>query len=110
MSDGATMSAPATACDSAAWARCIDGDVVDDLVTLDDAAVAVRRVLAQADIGDDDEILDLALQCANGALHWRVRIGRGGSVGVLLGGQTKEQNRRNALGLRGGSFLNGLVD
>ena len=41
MSDGATTSAPATACDSAALRELLDGRVVDDLVALDDAAVAV---------------------------------------------------------------------
>ena len=56
MSDGATMSAPAAACDSAACDQLLDRDVVDDLVALDDAAVAVRRVLAQAHVGDDHQI------------------------------------------------------
>ena len=41
MSEGATTSAPATACDSAALRQLRDGRVVDDLVAVDDAAVTV---------------------------------------------------------------------
>ena len=83
------MSAPATACESAACDELLDGGVVGDLVSpvasiLDeDAAMPVRRVLAQADVGDDDEVADLALDRAHRALHRRVRIARARAAGVL---------------------------
>ena len=67
MSDGATMSAPAAACDSAARDELLDGRVVGDLLVDEDAAVAVRRVLAQADVGDDQQVRDLALDRAHRA-------------------------------------------
>ena len=98
MSDGATKSAPATACDSAACTRCVDGRVVDDLVAVDDAAVAVRGVLAQADVGHDDAGRGTSRFSARTA----VCTGASGSaasepVGVLLSGRPNSMHRRHAV-------------
>ncbi len=51
----------------------LHGGVVDDLVAFDDAAVAVRRVLAQAHVGHHHQRRRGALQRANRFLHRRVR-------------------------------------
>ena len=74
MSDGATISAPAAACDSADARQLFDRRVVDDLPVDEDAAVAVRRVLAEADVGDDEQIRHVLLERADGGLHRRFRI------------------------------------
>ena len=73
MSDGATMSAPAAACDSAARASCSTVASLTISSPSSDAAVAVRRVLAQAHVGDDQQVRDLALERADGGLHRRLR-------------------------------------
>ena len=78
----------------------LDGRVVGDLVVDDDAAVAVDGVLAQADVGDDEQVRDLALDRADRALHRRLRIvgRRSDVVLVIRAGRTAA--RRDAVGLR----------
>ena len=58
MSDGATMSAPAAACDTAARTSCSTVGSFAISSSIDDAAVAVVGVLAQADVGDDEHAGD----------------------------------------------------
>ena len=53
MSEGATMSAPARAWDTAHRANKVQGGVVVDEVLFDNAAMSGVRVLAQAHVGDD---------------------------------------------------------
>ena len=88
-----------------------DRGVVDDLVAVDDAAVAVRGVLAQADVGHDEEVADLALECAHGrsapAHPDRAAAEPSGSFCV---GQAEQDDRRHAVRLRGRGFLDGFVD
>ena len=52
------------------------GHVVDDLFAVEDAAVTVRRVLAQADVGDDDQVGNVPFHLADGGLHRRFGIRR----------------------------------
>ena len=88
----------------------LDRRVVGDLIVHDDAAVAVRRVLAQAHVGDDQEVGHLALQRADGALHRSLRIVGRRASGVLRIGQPEEEDAGDAVGLRGRRLLDGLVD
>ena len=94
MSDGATMSAPARACESAAFGQQLQRRIVQNLAVLDHAAVAVAGVFAEANIGDDEQIeLGLANRFDR-ALH---RAGRGGRFRagfVLVFRQAEENHRR----------------
>ena len=47
----------------------LDRDVVVDLAVADEAAVAVRRVLAQADVGDHGQVRVRLLQRPDRHLH-----------------------------------------
>ena len=51
-----------------------DGRVVDDFTIDEQATVAVRGVLAETHVGDDEQVRHLALERADGGLHRRVRI------------------------------------
>ena len=109
MSEGATMSAPAAACDSAARASCSTVGSLSDLLADQDAAVAVRRVLAQADVGDDQQAGHLALERADGRLHGRFGIVGARADRVLFVRQAEEQHALDAVRLRGRRFLHRLV-
>ncbi len=85
------------------------GDVVDDVLSLDDAAMAMRRVLAQADVGDDDQVLDLAFERANRVLDRSVGVRRSRARCILVGRQAEQQDGGNAVGLRCGRFLDRLI-
>ena len=87
-----------------------DGHVVENLVALDDAAVAVRGVFAEADVGDDDQMRHLALDRADGALHRRVGVGGFRAGRILAVGQAEEQHAEDAICLRRRRFLDGFVD
>ena len=50
----------------------LDGHVVGNLVVDEDAAVPVRRVFAEADIGDDEQPRHFLLDRADGGLHRRL--------------------------------------
>ena len=65
----------------------LDGDVVEDLVALDDAAVAVRGVFAEADVGHHEQVAHLALERAHRGLHRRIGIGRGEPSGSFFSGR-----------------------
>ena len=71
--------------------------VVDDLSLVHEAAVAVRCVLAQAHIGDYDEIRKRSLELANGRLHDTIG-GDGCASGLVpLGRDSEQQDRADAL-------------
>jgi hypothetical protein len=92
MSDGATMSAPAAAWDTA------------------DAAVAVIGVLAEADVGHHEHVVHLALDRANRRLHRRFRIVRE-RADVVLGVREAEQDHAlHAVVLCCAHFVHRLVD
>src|SRR5690349_20878895 len=86
-----------------------DGDVVEDLLATEHAAMAVRRVLAQADIGDDDEPWDLALDRAYGALDGSVRVRGLRALGVLAAGNPEEDHAGHAIGQRRFRFFHRFV-
>ena len=50
------MWAPASACDERRAHQPLDGRVVEDALAVEQAAVPVLGVLAEADVGDDDEV------------------------------------------------------
>ena len=70
MSLGATASAPAAACEMAVLREQLERHVVvDRAVVAQHAAVPVRRVLAEAHVGDHDELGMGLLDRADGELH-----------------------------------------
>ena len=71
----------------------IQGQVVHDLPVLDDATVTVRRVLAEADVGDEDELGHPLTECAERALHDPVVLPRARSL-LVLGLRDAEQQHR----------------
>jgi hypothetical protein len=88
----------------------IDGRVVHDLAVDHDAAVPVVRVLAEADVGDDEELGQLALDGADRGLHWRFGIVGVRSDVVLVLGNAEEQDAVDAVGLRRCGFFDRFID
>jgi hypothetical protein len=86
-----------------------DGHVVDDLLAVEDAAVAVRGVLAEAHVGDHHQVGHLALERAHGGLHRRLRIGGERAARVLCRRQPEQQHAGHALRLGGRRLLDRLV-
>ena len=69
--------------------------VVRDLTVLDDAAVAVRRVRAQADVGEQQQLGKARAQCAESLLHDTV-LGPGTRrLVVLVLGHAEQQQCRD---------------
>ena len=96
MSDGATMSAPASTCDNGRARDELERGVVLDAPVLDHAAVAVTRVLAEAHVGDDEQVGDRLLDGANRLLDDPVlRVGFA-PPRVLLLGQPEQEHGGNA--------------
>ena len=83
MSDGATTWAPASACDDRGSHQPLDRRIVEDALAVEHAAVAVLGVLAQADVGDDDQIGHLGDHGAHRARHRALRVPGRRSLGVL---------------------------
>src|SRR4029450_1533280 len=70
--------------------------VVVDFVSVQDPAVAVRGVLAQADVGQQQQLRKAAAQLAQGALPDTVLGPRAGPFVVLLVGDAEENDRLHA--------------
>src|SRR2546421_5768677 len=69
----------------------LEGRIVAHRTVLDHAAVAVARVFAEADVGDDEQVRHGVLHRAHGLLHDAV-IGVGlGAARILLRRNTEEQ-------------------
>jgi hypothetical protein len=107
MSEGATMSAPAAACDAH---QLVHGRVVRDLLLDDDPAMTVVRVLAEADVRDHQHLGDRCLDRPDGALHGRLRIISARSDIVLLLRQSKQQHAADPVGLCGSGLAHRFVD
>ena len=88
----------------------LERDVVQDFAVLHDAAVTVRRVLAQADVRDHDELGDGAAERTDGLLHDPVLVvgARGGLV--LRRRNSEEEDRPDPGSARSGSFVAERVD
>ena len=71
----------------------LERDVVVDRAVADEAAVAVRRVLAQADVGDHGQVGVRLLQRADRQLHDALVV-VGAGAGLVLGGRDPEQDHR----------------
>jgi hypothetical protein len=70
--------------------------VVDRAVGADDAAVAVRGVGAEADVGDHDQLGVGLLDRPHGELDDALVVVGAGARLVLLGGDAEQQHRRDA--------------
>ena len=73
-----------------------DGAVVVDLVTVQDAAVAVGGVGAEADVGDDGEVGSGVLDSADGLLHGAVGSAGIGAGVVFVARAAEENDARDA--------------
>ena len=116
MSLGATTSAPARARLTAVRASRSRVGVVFDLEAVagfdDHAAVAVAGVLAEADVGDEDQLLGgrRGLEGAQALLHDAVVVICAGALLVLGFGQAEEQQAAEAEAGGFFGFANGFVD
>ena len=70
--------------------------VVQDALALHDAAVAVRHIFAQADVGEDEQVRVVALEGADGALHDAVVGIRAGRLFVFAFRQAEQQHGGDA--------------
>ena len=84
----------------------LDRDVVVDLAVADEAAVAVRGVLAEADVGDHGQVGVGLLQRPHRHLHDALVVVGAGAGLVLGGGDAEEQDRADP----GGGDLGRLGD
>ena len=96
MSDGATMSAPARACESASRASSSSVASLSTSLPAHHAAMAVVGVLAHADVGDHGEPGHVLLDFANRALHLALVVPRLAAAGVLALRDAEQDHRRNA--------------
>ena len=103
------MCAPAAACETRRAHELLDGRIVGNLSVDHDAAVAVRRVLAQADIGDDDGFRRIAANRTHRFLHRPVADRMPPNRVVLRGGKPNSSTRRNALAPGAARLAHGLV-
>jgi len=71
-----------------------DGHVVEDFLSLENPAMAVRGVFAEADVRDNDQIRHLALEGPDGVLDRRVGIRCFRAVASLLSGRPKRSTPR----------------
>ena len=111
MSLGATTSAPARACETAVRAI---SSTLESLSTralrVDQAAVAVVGVLAQADVGHDEQLGVRLLDRARGELDDALVVVGAGALGVLAVGDPEQQHGGQAERLRGARLLDGRGD
>ena len=104
------MSAPASACETAVRASSSRRGVVADGAVLHHAAVAVARVLAEAHVGDDEQVGHGVLHRAHRLLHDAV-LGVGlGAARVLLLRDAEQQHGRDAHAGGVLALLDELVD
>ena len=104
------MSAPASACETAVRASSSSVGSLRDGAVLDHAAVAVARVLAQAHVGDHQQVRDGVLHRADRLLHDAV-LGVGlRAARVLVGGHAEQQHGRDAHAGGVLALLDQLVD
>ncbi len=111
MSEGATMSAPARACESAASARIIKLGSFSTSLIFDHAAVPVAGVFAEADIGNHQQIQFRLANRLHRTLHRdHARSAASLASASLFSGRPK----RNHAGIpRSGdfaAFLHNLID
>ena len=83
--------------------------IVENLVIVHEAAVAVRCVFAEAHVCHDQEAGDRALDRTDRALDWGFRIGGKRSGLVLPFRQSEQQDAGDAVRFGGGGFLDGLI-
>ena len=106
MSLGATASAPARAWETAVRASSSsDASLSTRALSRQATAVAVVGVLAEADVGEDEQLGVRGLDRARGELDRAVVVPGAGAVGVLLGGDAEEQDGRDAERVGGARLL-----
>ena len=89
----------------------LERDVVVHLPVLaHDSAVAVRGVLAQAHVGDHDQVRVRLLERAHGQLHDALVVVCARALLVLLGGEPEQQHGRDAELMGDARLLDGVGD
>ena len=87
--------------------------IVEATVVAQDAAVAVGRVLAEADVGADEQLREPLANKPDAVDHRALRVVGGGPQCVLgpwLEGDAKEDDGAQSLGDEGGEKASELVD
>src|SRR4051794_5852525 len=84
--------------------------VVVDLPALEDAAVAVRRVLAKTDVGQEEQLREPRPQRSKRLLNDAVVDPRAGALVVLLLGDAEEDHRLNPRPEQVLALANGALD
>ena len=84
--------------------------VVIDIMAFEMAAMAVRRVLAEADVADDHEVRDFLLDGGDGALYRALHVPGRAAVRVLVLGQAENLDSGDAELVKLFRELNGIVD
>jgi len=74
----------------------LEGHVVEHLAVLHDAAVAVVHVLAQADVGDHEQVRELVLDRPHGHLDDALGVVGSRGRGIFVGGDAEEEDGRDA--------------
>ena len=92
------MCAPASAWETRRFHQAFHRRVVQDALAVEQPAVAVRRVFAEADVGDDHQTGQLAHQRPDRALHEAILVPRRRSLIVLPLGQAEEQHAPDPVG------------
>ncbi len=102
MSDGATTSAPASACDRACLHQHLDRLVVQHVAAVvDQAVLAMRGERIQGDVGDHAQLGQRVLERAHRALRQAVGVEGLGRVLTLRAGRRdrKQRHRRDTQGM-----------
>ena len=110
MSLGATTSAPASTWLDGRPREQLERVVVVDLAVAEHAAVAMARVLAEADVGDQREARDLGPQRPQRPLHDPVGLPGAGALLVLLLRDPEEEDGADAERGELGRLADDLVD
>ena len=110
MSLGATTSAPASTWLTAVRASRSSVSSFVDLAVVQHAAVAVARVLAEADVGDQRQSRHLGPHGAECALHDAVGVPGARALLVLLLGDAEQQHRADPECVERRALAHDLVD
>jgi hypothetical protein len=88
----------------------LDGCIVIHVVMLDNAAMAVRRVFTQADIGDQKQVANILPNGPQGSLNDAGLVAGIGAGFIFAGRQSEEKNSADSQLLRFACNLNRPID
>ncbi len=110
MSDGATISAPSPRVRERLLSKNSERGIISHFAVLDDTAVAVIRVFAEAHVRNHKKFQFCFANCFNRALHHPFFAKGAGPSRVLGFGQTKKYDPRNPQRLHVAALFHNLID